>query len=321
MHGDEGAGKNFFFECVLEIYGRYGALVGQDELEDKFNDWRSGKCMVIGDEVSSRQELVHNKNRLKALITSPTVQINPKNLPRREERNHINIVFLSNELQPLALDNTDRRYLVVYTPRMRDRTFYESLKQWRDAGGVAALYEYLLTYPLEEFDPYAPAPLTQAKLDLIDLNRKTPERFWMEWANDELDLPYRSCSIDQAYRAYLKYAQRTGDRFPLQKAVFKRMVIRVSESVGPLMKPSRPPVRELMAAVTEEGSSRRRTTRLLLVCPMPEDTPSQAAWASDTVAAFEENLRDYLGYGGPHSPDDERSGSKSSKPAPKEGAP
>jgi hypothetical protein len=43
------------------------------------------------------------------------------------------------------------------------------------------------------------------------LNRKTPERFWMEWANDELDLPYRSCSIDQAFRAYLKYAQRNGD--------------------------------------------------------------------------------------------------------------
>jgi hypothetical protein len=86
MHGDEGAGKNFLFECVLEIYGRYGALVGQDELEDKFNDWRSGKCMVIGDEVSSRQELVHNKNRLKALITSPTVQINPKNLPGAKRR-------------------------------------------------------------------------------------------------------------------------------------------------------------------------------------------------------------------------------------------
>jgi putative DNA primase/helicase len=319
MHGDEGAGKNFLFECVLEIYGRYGALVGQDELEDKFNDWRSGKCMVIGDEVSSRQELVHNKNRLKALITSPTVQINPKNLPRREERNHINIVFLSNELQPLALDNSDRRYLVIYTPRMRDRDFYERLKTWRDAGGVAALYHYLKTYPLEAFDPFAPAPITQAKLDLIDLNRKTPERFWVEWANDELDLPYRSCSIAQAYRAYLKYAQRNGDRFPVQKNVFMRMVLRISEAVGSTLKPSRPPVRELMAAVTEEGSVKRRTTRLLLVCPLPDDIESQSAWASETVTSFESDLRDYLGYGGPPSPDDERSASKSGKPPGKEG--
>jgi putative DNA primase/helicase len=158
------------------------------------------------------------------------VQINPKNLPRREERNHINIVFLSNELQPLALDNSDRRYLVVYTPRMRDRPFYEKLKAWKDAGGVAALYDYLLAYPLDDFDPFAPAPITQAKLDLIDLNRKTPERFWIEWASGELDLPYRSCSIDQAYRAYLKYAQRAGDRFPMQKQRVQADGVRISEA-------------------------------------------------------------------------------------------
>jgi hypothetical protein len=46
MHGDEGAGKNFFFETLLEIYGEYGKAVGQDELEDKFNDWRSRTLFV-----------------------------------------------------------------------------------------------------------------------------------------------------------------------------------------------------------------------------------------------------------------------------------
>jgi putative DNA primase/helicase len=312
MHGDEGAGKNFFFECVLEIYGRYGALVGQDELEDKFNDWRSGKCMVIGDEVSSRQELVHNKNRLKALITSPTVQINPKNLPRREEKNHINIVFLSNELQPLALDNSDRRYLVVYTPRMRERPFYEDLRDWKAKGGIAALYEYLKTYPLDDFDPFAPAPMTQAKQALIDLNRKTPERFWMEWAGDELDLPYRSCSLQQAFRAYLKYAQRIGDRFPLQKHVFVRMLLRISESVGPTLEPPRHAVREWMARVIEEGSGKRTTTRLLLVTPKP-DGVTDAAWATECVQAFEDSLRDYLGLD-PPSPHGEQRGAKSGDP-------
>ena len=54
MHGDEGAGKNFLFDTMVSIYGKYGALVGQDELEDKYNDWRSCKLFVVGDEVSSR---------------------------------------------------------------------------------------------------------------------------------------------------------------------------------------------------------------------------------------------------------------------------
>jgi putative DNA primase/helicase len=300
MHGDEGAGKNFLFDLWVEIYGKYGALVGQDELEDKFNDWRSAKLAVVGDEVSSRQELVHNKNRLKALITSTTVQINPKNLPRREERNHINIVFLSNELQPLALDNSDRRYLVVYTPRARDFEFYRKLKAWREAGGVHAFYHYLLHYTLEDFDPFAPAPHTQAKTDLIDMNRKSPERFWVEWVNGELDLPYWSCSVAQAYRAYLKYAQRTGDRFPMQRNVFARMVVRISEAIAPTLDPPKPPIKEFMAAVVDASSGRRKTTRLMLVAPKP-DGVSDTLFASECVSNFEPELGDYLGYSpGPH---------------------
>lgn len=303
VHGDEGAGKNFFFECLLEIYGRYGKLVGQDELEDRFNDWRSGVCMAIGDEVSSRQELVHNKNRLKALITSPTVQINPKGLPRREEKNHINIAFLSNELQPQALDNSDRRYMVIYTPRMRERAFYEKLKAWRDGGGIAALYHDLLNYPLDGFDPFAPAPVTQAKLDLIDLNRKTPERFWIEWASGELDLPYRSCSCQQAYRAYLKYAQRIGDRWPLQRDVFTRMVVRISETlmVPGVSKPARVKVMKAERA-DEEGAGQEslavKSTRMLLVTE-PLEGAKEGAWASECIKAFETALRDYIGYFSP----------------------
>lgn len=54
---------------------------------------------------------------------------------------------------------------------------------------------------------------------------------------------------------------------------------------------------------------------------MPDDTPSQSAWASDTVTAFEHDLRDYLGYGASPSPEDERSASKSGKPGAKEGSP
>lgn len=286
MHGDEGAGKNFLFDLVASIYGKYGALVGQDELEDKFNDWRSCKLFVVGDEVSSRQELVHNKNRLKALITSPTVQINPKNLPRREESNHMNVVFLSNELTPLALDNSDRRYLVIYTPRAKDFSFYKGLAQWKSGGGTEAFYDFLLTYPLEGFDPYAPAPQTTAKRDLIDINRKSPELFWLAWSSGELELPYWSCSCSQAYRAYLKWCQRTGDRFPARQGIFTRMVIRISEAEG---KPAR---EKVMAPKDELGV--KRSERMLLVMPPPEQ--EQGVWASEARSAFEPELRKYVGH-------------------------
>ncbi len=298
MHGDEGAGKNFLFDIMVSMYGKYGALVGQDELEDKFNDWRSCKLFVVGDEVSSRAELVHNKNRLKALITSPTVQINPKNLPRREEKNHMNIVFLSNELQPLALDNSDRRYLVVYTPRAKDFEYYRQLGQWRDNGGVAAFYDYLLKYPLDGFDPYAPAPMTEAKQALIGLNRKSPELFWQEWAGGELDLPYMACSLAQAYQAYLKWCQRTGERYPFKREQFTPTMLRFSESMG---RQARSKVMKLDAG----PSSPKKVVRMFLVAEPSPDIP-QGQWAGECERDFETHLRNYLGWNrSPGSPDGE----------------
>jgi putative DNA primase/helicase len=288
MHGDEGAGKNFLTDLVVEIYGEYGATVGQDELEDKFNDWRSRKLFVVGDEVSSRAELVHNKNRLKALITSTTVQINPKNLPRREEANHINVWFNSNELQPLALDNSDRRYLVIYTPKAREREYYVALGEWKAKGGVHAFYKYLLEYDCQGFNPFSPAPVTEAKKDLIDLNRKSPERFWLEWSGGELDLPYWSCTLAQAYAAYLKYAQRTGDRYPLTRSLFTRMVLRISDTMG------RPCVSKVMKIdFALKGPPDERATRMLLVTTVPEGV-AQGEWATDCWKAFEPKVRSYV---------------------------
>jgi len=301
MHGDEGAGKNFLFDLVASIYGKYGVLVGQDELEDKFNDWRSCKLFVVGDEVSSRQELVHNKNRLKALITSPTVQINPKNLPRREESNHMNVVFLSNEITPLALDNSDRRYLVVYTPRAKDFSFYRALGKWRDSGGAEAFYHYLLTYPIADFDPYAPAPQTSAKRDLIDINRKSPELFWLAWQAGEIDLPYHPCSTSQAYRAYTKWCQRIGDRFPFKQNLFTRNLLRISEGEGK-------PMREKVMSPKDDLGNYKAIRMLLTMPTQPPEDRRAGEWAGDARDTFERVLKDYLYGGFPPSPSDGSSG-------------
>jgi hypothetical protein len=300
MHGDEGAGKNFLFETVVQIYGKYASIVGQDELEDKFNDWRSCKQFVVGDEIMSRSELVHNKNRLKALITSPTVQINSKHQIRREEKNHMNIVFLSNETQPLALDNTDRRYLVVYTPKAKEDQYYIDLGEWRDNGGVEAFYEYLLTYPLDGFSPYTKPPMTEAKGNLIGLNRKSPERFWAEWSDGELDLPYRSCSRSQAYRAYIKWCQRTGERFPDNETKFSSTLTRFSDTMNS-------PARIKVMNVAQPGAARKSHRMLLVAEPVLGEGQSkmtEGAWATKAVESFEGELRKYLGYGaGSPAPD------------------
>ena len=275
MHGDEGSGKNLFWECVASLYGEYATVVGQDQLEDKFNDWLSKRLFIIGDEVLSRQEMRHLKGKLKAMISGKTIQINTKMMPVRSEANHVNIVFLSNELQPNALDASDRRYLVVWTPPKKDRAFYQAVADCMANGGREAFLHFLLQRDLSAFDPYAPPPRTKAKDDLIDLGRPTPERWWLSWSKGELPVPHHSCSSAQAYTCYLKWCKAEGEKWPVTNNWFGRMVQRIAGD-------------NLQVRLAKSGAY--KATRMWLVAPPPAGVDF-SAWSSEAIAAFDEHLK------------------------------
>ncbi len=220
FHGPQGTGKNLFFEIITAIYGKYALVVGQEQLEMQYNDWQSGKLFLIGDEVIARQELYHQKNKLKAFITGETLQIHPKFLPLRTEKNHINVVFLSNEEQPLALEPSDRRYFVVYTPPTRTDGLYDEVSLCLKNGGAEAFYHYLLNLDLGDFNEYAKPIMTVAKRDLIALGLKPAQRFIYEWINGFLPLPLVGCSVEQLYQAFMYWCRQNGERFYPSKQGF-----------------------------------------------------------------------------------------------------
>lgn len=222
VHGPQGAGKNLFFEAIAAIYGAYALVVGQDQIEDKFNDWASRKLFLIGDEVVARQELYHQKNKLKSFVTGETIQINAKMLPLRTETNHCNVVFLSNESQPIAVESGDRRYCVVYTPGRDDSGLYTRAADCIRAGGREAFMQYLLDYPLGEFDAFTLPPLTSAKQDLIELGLRPEQRFIREWTQGYLPLPLGVCSTEQLYRAFRRWCGNTGERWPPAQEAFSK---------------------------------------------------------------------------------------------------
>lgn len=170
----QGVGKNLLFECFTKIIGpRHAAIIGQPELEERFNGWAADKVFVIGDEVSGdeRQRPQH-EDKLKGLITGTTVQLNQKFQPAREVTNHMNFVFLSNHSSAMSVDDQDRRYHVVEVTA--DRLPPEEANafvKWRDEGGLGHLLHWLLALDLSAFDPKARAPETAAKRQMIEDNR------------------------------------------------------------------------------------------------------------------------------------------------------
>jgi putative DNA primase/helicase len=211
LHGPQGTGKNLFFEALMRIYGEYGDVIDQSAVEDKFNDWASRKLFMIADEVVARSDLYHVKNKLKGLITGDRILINPKGFTSHWERNHLNLVFLSNEAMPVVIEEDDRRHCVIWTPPPDNPGFYAEVAAEVAAGGVAALHDYLLHLNLGDFGPHAKPPHTAAKVELVNLGLDSPMRFLDELvAGDVVGLDPMPGLTTDWYAAYRHWCNGTG---------------------------------------------------------------------------------------------------------------
>lgn len=228
VHGPQGTGKSTVFQTLAKIYGDYATVLNQRGLEDKFNaDWVDSKLFILAEEVVTRAEMWHIKNELKELITGEWVRVNPKNVAAYRQRNQVNAVFLSNEGQPLPLDNDDRRHCVIYTPEALPETIYDAVFQELDDGGVAAFYDYLLKLDLGDFHPKKRPPSTQAKLSLIALSKPSEYRFIDEWLDGQTGYPICPCLAGDLYAAYLKWCRANGESRPRPSNQFHGAVARL----------------------------------------------------------------------------------------------
>lgn len=219
VHGGQGTGKSLFFEAYARIFGPYGRVLGQEALEDKFNaDWAEKKLFIVADEVLARQDMYHIKNRLKGFITGDTIRVNPKNVAAHNEKNQMNIVFLSNERQPLVLENDDRRHLVIWVPPKPPQEVFTEINNEIENGGIEALHHHLLSLNLGDFKPWTKPPMTRAKNDLVELGRSSEERFLIEWIAGEIDaangrpLPFCPCLGSDLFKAYERWCETHGER-------------------------------------------------------------------------------------------------------------
>lgn len=216
MHGPaEGTGKNLFFNAVRDIYGRYGSLITQTQLESPYNGWMSQRLFVIANEVISRQELRHHVGRLKNLVTESPLPIEEKYLPMRYEDNHMNMVFLTNEFQALQISMSDRRYMVIRTPAVNTEAFYAAVLAELANGGGAALHHYLLNLDLGDFNEHTKPIMTAAKEDLIEMGLTSVQQFWRELHDGLLyPLEYGPALWRDLYEVYKTWCVRNGVKNP-----------------------------------------------------------------------------------------------------------
>lgn len=233
VHGPQGTGKSRFFEAYGKIFGDNAVILNQGAIEDKFNsDWAGQRLFVIADEVAANSEKFHLKNILKAYITGEWIRVNPKNVAAYKERNHMNLIFLSNDDNPVVLENDDRRHCVIYTPPKQDESAYAALSEEIDSGGIEALYDYLLGYNLGDFKPWTKPPMTDAKRRLIRVNASSEELFVADWAAGYTDLPVCPVAQKTFFAEYLAWCRKENETRPRRSAAFWTYLHRLGWRAG-----------------------------------------------------------------------------------------
>lgn len=226
MHGPQGTGKSMIFKALAQIYGKghpfrdYSVVLDQRALQDNFNaDWEN-KLFVLAEEVVNSSDKWLLKNELKELVTGDRLRIRKVFTDAYYQKNQLNMVFLSNEGQPLPLDHDDRRHLVVWTPPQKEAAYYKNVQRCLDNGGLEAFYHFLMARDLSAFNPKDRPPNTAAKEELIYQSAPTDARFIADWKAGMLDVPFCPCGSEDLYEVYVHWCRRNGERFVIPQNRF-----------------------------------------------------------------------------------------------------
>ncbi len=193
LRGEQGIGKSFFAETIGKLFGRHFIEVSSDkQLVGSFNRHLLDKLLVFADEGSLTTKAA--SQRLKNLITSDTMTVEPKGLDSFQAKNLLRVIIASNDDAIVRAAADERRYCVIdVSPhRKNDHLYFTTLSAWRSASGLGGLLNHLMNYQLGAVNlrnvPRTAAlldqkiasldPVAQAWLEFLQAGEVTPGKPW-----------------------------------------------------------------------------------------------------------------------------------------------
>lgn len=177
----EGVGKSWFGEMIRAILGETNTcMISSEMLNGNFTGWGKKSCFGAVEEVWSAGK-VEFMNKIKPMITQPTILIREMQREHYEVPNHINFFMTTNYSDAIRIARKDRRYLVMVSdadPRNGD--YYKDLFDWiKEEEVKAALLHYFIHEHKfsEAFEPKGKAPETDAKKEMIEASRTRLEAY------------------------------------------------------------------------------------------------------------------------------------------------
>ncbi|CAN1521438.1 hypothetical protein MCEMSEM23_01099 [Rhabdaerophilaceae bacterium] len=166
----QGVGKSTLgTQILMPLVGESNSSTpGEGDIVDsQFNDWAANKRLAVVNEIYSGQSW-KAYNKLKSLITDPTITINIKFMRAHKTANWVHIYACSNSVRALKLEQTDRRWFVptlteVKWPKEKFDRFYA----WLKSGGLSIIKYAAMNWPASDYvRPGEAAPETVRKEEM-----------------------------------------------------------------------------------------------------------------------------------------------------------
>ena len=180
IKGVEGDGKSLLGALMAGVMGRSNVCeIAPKVIATDFNGWAEGSCVGVLEEIRITG---HNRydvlNALKPLVTNDVVAVHRKGVDQYQTVNTTNYIAFTNHADALPLDDSDRRWWVLFTPfttkeqliarvggdaRGYFDALHEAIQDHR-----AALRKFFLEYPIPAgFDRNMRAPETAEKASMV----------------------------------------------------------------------------------------------------------------------------------------------------------
>lgn len=178
LQGASGAGKGSFAHSFGRLFGQHYMQITQPKhLVGNFNAHLRDCTLLFADEAFFAGDH-QGGSTLKALITEPTIMIEPKGVNSFSVSNYLHIIMASNSDWVVPAGPRERRYCVLQVSDMRaqDSGYFAALKLEMESGGFEAMLYELLNMDISKFN-VRKIPFTVGLREQM-LQSLTPEVCW-----------------------------------------------------------------------------------------------------------------------------------------------
>ena len=188
----EGAGKGTLIHLFRRMMGKKKILETADPLRDVFGDFNGGMkdAFLINFNEIGLTEMKPTRNKMKHLITDPTVWINEKNVKAYEINSYHRCLITTNNEEPIVVSKDTRRDVVIRCSDelINNKSYFDIIYSLiNDDNIVREFYDYLMDIKgLDNFDKIA-LPKTDYQQNLSDLSVPVVEQWLNNWTIENCD--------------------------------------------------------------------------------------------------------------------------------------